>query len=194
MSLTDYKIKDSDILTKGVVAAPDKLTGTAAQNKAVFDRLIREALKGLFNGLIDALTETISLDQSAIAGKMDAMEIDDEPTPGSENLITSGAVAAELEDLTDYIIDLYAVKQDLLVFDSAPTPNSGNAITSGAVDAALATLREEIDNIPSSPSAGITLDDVPEQNSKNAVEGGGIWRFANALQIAAERRATGGVY
>lgn len=55
MSLSDYKLTDTAIAQKGVVAAPDKLTGTAAQNKAVFDRLIREAVQELFNGLIDAL-------------------------------------------------------------------------------------------------------------------------------------------
>ena len=56
MSLSNYKLTDSAIAQKGVVAAPDKLTGTAAQNKAVFDRLIREAVQELFNGLIDALS------------------------------------------------------------------------------------------------------------------------------------------
>ncbi len=56
MSLSNYKITDAAIAQKGVVAAPDKLTGTAAQNKAVFDRLIREAVRELFNGLIDALS------------------------------------------------------------------------------------------------------------------------------------------
>ena len=55
MALTDYKITDSQISTKGVVSAPDKLTGTAQENKAVFDKLIREAVKGDINGLIDAL-------------------------------------------------------------------------------------------------------------------------------------------
>ena len=56
MSLQEYKITDTQIAQKGVVAAPDILTGTAAQNKAVFDRLIREAVKSVFNGLIDALS------------------------------------------------------------------------------------------------------------------------------------------
>ena len=55
MALTDYKITDSQISTKGVVAAPDKLVGNAQENKQVFDRLIREAVKGDINGLIDAL-------------------------------------------------------------------------------------------------------------------------------------------
>ena len=55
MSLSDYKITDDAIAQNGVVAAPDKLTGTAAQNKAVFDRLIRESVKSLFNSVIDTL-------------------------------------------------------------------------------------------------------------------------------------------
>jgi len=59
MSLGDYKLTDNDVSTKGVVAAPDRLTGTATENKRVFDRLIRDAFKGLYNGLIDVLT-TIS--------------------------------------------------------------------------------------------------------------------------------------
>lgn len=57
MSLGNYKIKDTDIASKGVVAAPDKLTGSAEENKKIFDRLIRESVKGLYNGMVDALEE-----------------------------------------------------------------------------------------------------------------------------------------
>ena len=67
MSLKDYKITDSDVSTKGVVNAPDKLTGTAAENKAVFDRLIREAVKDKFNDLIDELVEEITAKMDAPA-------------------------------------------------------------------------------------------------------------------------------
>lgn len=56
MSLDSHKIKSADISTFGVVNAPDRLTGTAQQNKMIFDRLIREAVTGLFNGLIDELS------------------------------------------------------------------------------------------------------------------------------------------
>ena len=56
MGLSSYKITSSEIAQKGVVAAPDRLTGSAQQNKMVFDRLIREAVAELFNGLIDELT------------------------------------------------------------------------------------------------------------------------------------------
>lgn len=60
MALTDYKITDGDISAHGVVSAPDKLTGTAAENKAVFDALIREAVKAKLNDLIDELVTELS--------------------------------------------------------------------------------------------------------------------------------------
>ena len=56
MALSDYKIQPGEIASKGVIAAPDKLTGTAAENKAVFDRLIREVVAQAVNGLVDGLT------------------------------------------------------------------------------------------------------------------------------------------
>ena len=71
MSLQDYKITDTNIAEKGVIAAPNKLTGTASENKAVFDRLIREVVKGDFNSLIDGLAGTAGAGEigvSAIAG------------------------------------------------------------------------------------------------------------------------------
>ena len=68
MALTDHKITDSDISTNGVQSAPDKLTGTAAENKAIFDKLIKNVVQDCLNGLIDELV-------TALAGKM--------PAPGS---------------------------------------------------------------------------------------------------------------
>ncbi len=59
-SLSDFKLTDADIAQKGVVAAPDKLTGTAAQNKAIFDRLIREVVKEKYNDMLTALEADIS--------------------------------------------------------------------------------------------------------------------------------------
>lgn len=56
MSLDNYKITQGDIETKGVVAAPDVLSGAAQKNKAIFDRLIREAVAVQFNAMVDALT------------------------------------------------------------------------------------------------------------------------------------------
>ena len=55
MSFSDQKITAADIASHGVQSQPDKLLGTAAQNKAAFDALITEVVKEKLNGLIDAL-------------------------------------------------------------------------------------------------------------------------------------------
>ena len=65
MALTDYKITNTDVTGKGVQSAPDRLTGTAAENKAVFDRLIAEVVKEKLNALIDGIV-------AELAGKMPA--------------------------------------------------------------------------------------------------------------------------
>lgn len=54
MALTDKKVSDA-ILQTGVASAPDKLSGTAAENKAVFDRLIREIAAQCLNPALDEL-------------------------------------------------------------------------------------------------------------------------------------------
>lgn len=67
MALSEYKISEQDIRDNGVQSAPDKLTGTAAENKAVFDRFIQAILRERMNELIDAL-------ETELAGKMTAPE------------------------------------------------------------------------------------------------------------------------
>ena len=72
--ILDKKITDAQLSASGVVSAPDKLTGTAAENKAVFDRLVREAVAANMNGLIDDLAAStgaanIGADFSGAAGE-----------------------------------------------------------------------------------------------------------------------------
>lgn len=55
MSLEKLKIETGDIALYGVSAAPDKLQGTAQENKELFDRLIRECFALRYNELIDRL-------------------------------------------------------------------------------------------------------------------------------------------
>ena len=51
------KITEAEMNAKGVCAAPDILSGTAAQNKAVFDRMNRELVVLAYNDLVDQLNE-----------------------------------------------------------------------------------------------------------------------------------------
>lgn len=55
MGLSDFKITDADITSKGVQASPDQLNGTAEDNKKVFDRLTSGPVRDGHNKLIDAL-------------------------------------------------------------------------------------------------------------------------------------------
>ena len=59
MSLSDYKVTPEKVAQKGVAAEPGtRLTGTAAENKAVFDRLVREIVADCINSIIEALSGT----------------------------------------------------------------------------------------------------------------------------------------
>lgn len=58
MSLENFKITDEQILKNGVVSAPDKLTGNAAENKALFDNLIRAVVRESVNNIIDILVSS----------------------------------------------------------------------------------------------------------------------------------------
>lgn len=57
MSIRDQKITDAQIREKGVIASPDTLTGTADENKSVFDRLVREIVAPQFNVIVDTFAD-----------------------------------------------------------------------------------------------------------------------------------------
>lgn len=66
MSIQEQKITDAAIAANGVQSRPDKLTGTAAQNKKVFDALVMAVVKERFNALLDELTGTGAAEQLGI--------------------------------------------------------------------------------------------------------------------------------
>ena len=70
MVLSDFKITDADITSKGVQASPDQLSGTAEDNKKVFDRLTSGPVKDGHNKLIDALV-TLGVEQLIQYGSED---------------------------------------------------------------------------------------------------------------------------
>lgn len=56
MALKEKKITEAGISAHGVASAPDRLTGTAAENKKVFDNLVRAVVAEAVNGIVDELT------------------------------------------------------------------------------------------------------------------------------------------
>ena len=66
MSIQEQKITEAAIAANGVQSRPDKLTGTAAQNKKVFDALVTAVVKERFNALLDELTGATAAAQLGI--------------------------------------------------------------------------------------------------------------------------------
>lgn len=66
MSIQEQKITEAAIAANGVQSQPDKLTGTAAQNKKVFDALVTAVVREKFNALLDELTGTGAAEQLGI--------------------------------------------------------------------------------------------------------------------------------
>lgn len=98
MALTDYRLTDANISASGVIAAADKLTGTAAENKAVFDRLVSQTVRTCLNGVIDCLTGTAgagAVGMDAIAGLTGVTDVQSALRKIEEQMadITQGAVA-----------------------------------------------------------------------------------------------------
>lgn len=67
MSIQEQKITEEAIAESGVQSQPDKLTGTAAQNKKVFDNLVTAVVRNRFNALLDELTGAAAAGQLGIA-------------------------------------------------------------------------------------------------------------------------------
>lgn len=68
------RITPEDIKLHGVVNAPDKLQGTAHENKMIFDRLIREVVAGAINAVIDRFEEFQGVEQIRDQAEKDRQE------------------------------------------------------------------------------------------------------------------------
>lgn len=190
MSLTDYKLNDTDIASKGVTSAPDRLLGTAQQNKMVFDRLIREAVKGLYNGLIDTL-----------AGAGGAGEIGIEQIQGifGDNVQAAleelAASVAEKADGADVLAAL-ALKSDRATVD-AHLENRSNPHGVTKAQVGLGSVDDTSDaDKPLSAAAlsalalkqdALTFDAEPTALSANPVTSGGVRAALDAHYVTAGR-------
>ena len=63
------KITEQEVINAYVQSAPDKLTGSAQENKSIFDRLALLII-GMFNALIDAFTKTVETEITASNDKI----------------------------------------------------------------------------------------------------------------------------
>lgn len=98
MSFSEQKITDAEIAAAGVVSQPNKLTGTAAQNKSVFDNLVKALVKSKLNSLID---ELLGVNAAAQIG-IDAIDgITADNVQAALEAIMENIQIASVEDLVD---------------------------------------------------------------------------------------------
>lgn len=75
MSLEQFKITESDKQNNGVVSAPDTLTGTAQQNKTVFDKLVG-FVADKYNNALTYLDDMLSKIKQSIENVYTKSEVD----------------------------------------------------------------------------------------------------------------------
>ena len=184
MTFNDLSISESAIETTGVQSQPDTLTGTAAENKLVFDAL-PQLIVARFNMLITQLQAQAAAEQLGVTPftGMTATNLQDALEALQTNLTqaiagvgtglagSSGAASVgfdSTEQITAVTVQaaIEVVQQHLDAFKTQMT-GSGGAASVGTgpisgldatnVQAALAELRDDIQNIVSGIIPGGTI-------------------------------------
>ena len=184
MSFNDCKIRESEIQTTGVQSQADTLTGSAADNKMVFDALPTLVIQKL-NSLIEqmqqqaaagqigvtpfdgmtaqTLQEALEQIQADIGGNYGgadgAGKVGYTPSEGVDEDTVQAAIEAVQANLTAYIAKIKAATGAAEVGNA---PIAGMTATN--VQQALEELRENIDNIVSGiiPGGSITSDMIQD--------------------------------
>lgn len=184
MTFNDLSISESAIETTGVQSQPDTLTGTAAENKLVFDAL-PQLIVARFNMLITQLQAQAAAEQLGVTPftGMTATNLQDALEALQTNLTqaiagvgtglagSSGAASVgfnSTEQITAATVQaaIEAVQQHLDAFKTQMTGSGGAASVGTApisgldatnVQAALAELRDDIQNIVSGIIPGGTI-------------------------------------
>ena len=139
MSIRDYKITDAQFSEKGVIAAPDTLTGTAAENKSVFDRFAREIIKPQFNAIVDKFA-----DMEESVNSWSAEEAQRVQQENARQTAEQGRVSAEGQRKTSETARLSAEENRISAENdrvTAETLHSGNTVRSEAPDVCLPDSR-----------------------------------------------------
>lgn len=72
--MTLKKITEAEMKAAGVCAAPDVLTGTPAENKAVFDRMVRQLVAPAYNAAVDAVNELGSVESGVKTAEQERVD------------------------------------------------------------------------------------------------------------------------
>lgn len=154
MALSDYKILGSEINTNGVVSAPDILTGTTQENKAIFDKL-PTLIINKFNALIDSISATG-------AGEIGSQPFDE---------ITANNIQDALKQIRDLIGTYYSGADGAGKVGYTPSEGVDASNVQAAIEAVQANLAAYIAKIKAAtgaaevgnaPIAGMTATNVQQ--------------------------------
>ena len=162
MALSDYKITEAQINQNGVISAPDILTGTADENKKVFDKLIRQIVATAVNNLIDALSS------SDAASEIPISNID-----GLDAQTVQQAIAEIYQGLNDYM-SLIAGNEGA----SQVGVSTIDGVSGSNVQQALQSIKGLIDSI----EAGVLL---PGSVTAEMIQSGAIVELGALLAVSA---------
>lgn len=135
------EITDHQMDTNGVVAAPTVLTGTPAENKAIFDRMIRKLIAPIMNIIIKNQNEIVDNEvvrQEAESGRDVAEQLRVEAEEGRVEA-EEGRVAAEIAR-EQAEAERRAVSEDVVERAEAQVTRA-----QGIVDQGLADIHKELE-------------------------------------------------
>ena len=92
------KITEAQMDAKGVISAPNILNGSAAANKAIFDRMVRELVAPAYNKCVDAVNALESTEQGVAAAEAERKKAEtarEEAEAARENKETGYVARAE---------------------------------------------------------------------------------------------------
>ena len=152
MSFNDKKITARDVSSYGVQSQPNKLTGTAAENKAVFDNLVTAVVREKFNAFLDELMSAGAAAQIGVdtvpgitaATLQEALEAIMESQQGiTQGSVADGSItAAKLADgaVSTAKIAALAITGALIAAGAVSTEKLADlSVTAGKIAAAAVT-------------------------------------------------------
>lgn len=193
MALNDNKVTTTQISTYGVVAAPDRLTGTAAQNKAVFDRLIREAVAGCVNGLIDALQASTAAAELGASVSSVTTKTVQAILSSFETAIANRYTKAETEALTGQETNSLVADVDVNLTTGVITVTKKDG-TSETFDTAMEKVPARFEIVNSGGAVYLKITNVDGTSTQTDITSlMNVYTHANSDEIAWAETGTGNV-
>ena len=181
------KITEEQLDEFGVASAPDRLTGTAAQNKAVFDRLVRQVVTTVVNQVVDELNAALEV-QEETAHTHDNKELLDTYTQADANI--EDAVNRKHSHNNKAVLDDFTAEQPaVLASILGVTQTLGNATDKVPSEKAVSEALTASGALPGGGTAGQAL--VKKSDAAYDMEWQNVPASGIAGVMSAEQGGTG---